>query len=300
MHATMNHPQPGVFSLGTRSHHHLQFDLIGDGTGLLDAIGNLREAATAVVGVNVVVGFSRRAWSLVYPQHPPIDLVDFEPIAGGDGFTIPAAQHDVWLWLHGAGPDSVFNVVRAAAQVFKGIAELSAEQPSFAYQASQDLTGFEDGTENPPLDEALQATTISTGACQGGSIALVQRWVHDLDGFEALEMSEREHVIGRTFYGSLELDADSRPLDSHVARVVIEDDDGHELQVFRRSTAFGGMAEHGLMFVAFGADLQRMRRMLRRMAGVEDGHRDRLTRYSTPVASAWYVVPPVELLRPNR
>jgi len=50
------------------------------------------------------------------------------------------------------------------------------------------------------------------------------------------------------------------------------------------------------MFVAFSADRARLERMLRRMAGVEDGVRDRLTEFSTPTASAWYVVPPIELL----
>jgi putative iron-dependent peroxidase len=293
----VNHPQPGIFALGTRSHHHLQFHLTGDANKLLAAVGGLRDAASAMVGVNVVVGFSPRAWAQAGPQHLPDDLVDFEPIVAADGFTIPSGQHDLWIWLHGAGPDSVFNVARQAARHLDGIAALADEQPSFAYQASQDLTGFEDGTENPSLDEALEATTIPTGsACQGGSIALLQRWVHDLDGFEALELADREQVIGRTYYGSSELEPERQPPDSHVSRVVIEDDQGEELQVFRRSTAYGGAAEHGLIFVAFSPDRARLERMLRRMAGLEDGLRDRLTRYSTPTSSAWYLVPPVELL----
>jgi hypothetical protein len=33
------------------------------------------------------------------------------------------------------------------------------------------------------------------------------------------------------------------------------------------------------------------------MAGGEDGVRDRLTEFSTPVASAWYFAPPIDLLR---
>jgi putative iron-dependent peroxidase len=103
-------------------------------------------------------------------------------------------------------------------------------------------------------------------------------------------------VIGRTLFGSEELEP-SVP-DSHVGRVVIEDDNGEELEIFRRSTAFGGVLEHGLMFVAFSADRARLERMLRRMAGAEDGIRDRLTHFSTPVASAWYVAPPLEELRP--
>jgi len=249
------------------------------------------------MGVNLVVGFGRRVWSRVAPDEVPADLADFEEIVGSDGFRIPAAQHDLWIWLHGGGPDSVFNLGRMAARELASCAALAAEQPSFAYQASQDLTGFEDGTENPPPDEAISVATIADPApCAGGSIALLQRWVHDLDGFEALEVAERERVIGRTLQGSVELDEARQSPRSHVSRVVIEDEAGVELAVFRRSTAFGGIAEHGLMFVAFSADRDRLERMLIRMAGVEDGQRDRLTDFSTPTASAWYVVPPIGLV----
>jgi len=291
-------PQPGIFALGTRSHHHLQFDVGGNVDGLIPAVERIREAATTVAGVNVVVGFGHRVWSQLAGDESPADLVDFEAIDGGGGFTIPATQHDLWLWLHSAGPDSVFNIARLAALELKDCASVVAEQPAFTYQASQDLTGFEDGTENPPLDEAPSLATVPEGQPgAGGSIALVQRWVHDLDGIEALELSDREQVIGRTLHGSVELEDDVKSPRAHISRVVIEDDDGEELEVFRRSVAYGGVKEHGLMFVAFSTDRARLQTMLERMAGVGDGVRDRLTEFSTPVESAWYYTPPVDLLR---
>jgi putative iron-dependent peroxidase len=291
-------PQPGIFALGTRTHHHLELDLVGDPGRLLEAVHGVREAATTVRGVNLVFGFGRRAWSAVAPDHVPPDLVDFEEVAGVDGFGFPATQHDVWVWLHAGGPDAVFDVARLAAMGLAGIAEVVTERAAFTYQASQDLTGFEDGTENPPLDEAPQLATLPDGSPgAGGSIALVQRWVHDLDGFEALELEERECVFGRTLHGSEELDEERSGPRAHIRRVVIEDDGGEELEVFRRSTAYGGVQEHGLMFVAFSADRARLQRMLERMAGHEDGVRDRLTDFSTPVSGAWYFAPPIDLLR---
>jgi putative iron-dependent peroxidase len=51
------------------------------------------------------------------------------------------------------------------------------------------------------------------------------------------------------------------------------------------------------MFGGFSADQQRLARMLRRMAGAEDGIRDALTHYATAISGAYYVVPPVEVLR---
>jgi putative iron-dependent peroxidase len=291
-------PQPGTFALGTRAHHHLEFEVFGDPHEVAPAVHRIREAATTIAGVNVVVGFGHRTWAEVAPDHVPVDLVGFEPVRGPDGFEMPATQHDVWLWLHAHGPDNVFDIARLAARELGGCAQVVCEQPSFTYQSSQDLTGFEDGTENPPVDEAPAVATIPAGRpCAGGSIVLLQRWVHDLDGFEALELADRELVFGRTLQGSVELDATRQSPRAHISRVVIEDDEGEELQVFRRSTAFGGVQEHGLMFLAFSADRARVQRMLERMAGIGDGVRDRLTEFSTPVTGAWYVTPPLDVLR---
>lgn len=290
-------PQPGIFALGTRTHHHLELEVTGDPMAVVPAVLRIREAATTVAGVNLVVGFGHRTWSEVAPQHMPSDLVGFETVEGVEGFVHEGRQHDLWLWLHGHGPDSVFDIARVAHRQLQGIAEVVCEQPAFTYQASQDLTGFEDGTENPTVDEAYQVATIGEGRCEGGSIVLVQRWVHDLEGFDDLEATDKELVIGRTLHGSEELAEEQRGPRAHISRVVIEDDQGEELEVFRRSTAFGGVQEHGLMFVAFSADRARLQTMLERMAGLEDGVRDRLTDFSRPVASAWYVTPPIEVLR---
>lgn len=290
-------PQPGVFALGTRSHHHLEFEVTGDPDVVVDAIKRIREAVTTVSGVNLVVGFGPSLWAQLAPDQVPDGLTDFTPIAGPDGEVFPATQHDLWLWLHASGPDVVFQSARLAALALADCATVVLEQPCFTYMASQDLTGFEDGTENPPLLEALTLVTIPDdrpGA--GGSVVLVQRWVHDLDSFEALPVPDREQVFGRTLLGSQELPDDVRPPSSHISRVAIEDDTGEELEVFRRSTAYGGVMEHGLMFVAFSADRARVQRMLQRMAGVEDGVRDRLLDFSTPTTGAWYVTPSVEHL----
>ncbi|HET9091458.1 MAG TPA: Dyp-type peroxidase [Acidimicrobiales bacterium] len=297
----MAHAQPGIFALGTRSHHHLEFDVTRRGPEVLAAVAEACEAADAVAGVNLVVGFGARLWSEIAPGQVPGDFGDFEPVEGPDGFVMPATQHDLWVWLHGAGPDAVFDVARASATTLSAVATVAAEHPCFAYLSSQDLTGFEDGTENPPVHEAVRVATIPDGEpCAGGSVVLLQRWVHDLDRFDTLPLEERERVFGRTLQGSVELDEAHQVPDSHVSRVVIEDANGEELEVFRRSSAFGGVIEHGLVFVALSRDRARLRTMLDRMAGRGDGLRDRLTRFSRPTSGAWYLAPPVELLTGGR
>ncbi len=290
-------PQPGIFSVGTRSHHHVEFDLTGDVADLGARVRRIKAGIDTVTGVNLVVGFGPRVCAGLASADQPADFTAFEEVVGADGFTMPATQHDLWLWAHGNGADNVLDVVLAAAAELEGVASLAAEQVSFVYRSNQDMTGFEDGTENPPIDEAAEVASIPAGQpAAGGNIVLVQRWVHDLNGFGRLTGEEQEGVFGRTLVGSVELDDETQNPRSHVSRVVVEDAEGEELEVFRRSTAFGGVGEQGLVFVAFSRDQARVQTMLERMAGSGDGVRDRLTEFSTPTTGAWYFAPSVEAL----
>ena len=290
-------PQPGIFAVGTRSNHHLQLDIApgADPHALLAALRDIREQATTVMGVNLVIGYGSDLCRQLAPACLPEGVAPFETITGVDGATIPAAQHDLWIWLHSFGPDSVFVLARHAEAALRGLATVAVEQPSFTYQASQDLTGFEDGTENPPVDEAVSLVTVPEGRPgAGSSVVLLQRWVHDLEAFEALTYDAKDQVIGRDLDTGDELDERVRSPRAHISRVTIDDPDGNELEVFRRSTAFGGVLEHGLVFVAFSPDVDRLATMLHRMVGADDGLRDHLTDISRCEASAWYVAPPVE------
>jgi putative iron-dependent peroxidase len=61
-------------------------------------------------------------------------------------------------------------------------------------------------------------------------------------------------VIGRTKADSIEIDEDIQPADSHVARTSIEDQNGDDLEIFRRNVPYGTVTEHGTMFVGFTSD----------------------------------------------
>ncbi len=292
--------QSGILAFGTRAHHYLEFDLI-DGAANADASAaaisaassGLTEARAATAGANIVVGFRSSVWasSGATTGAPPAGLGDFETLTGPDGFSMPSGQHDVWVWVSAAGPDDALDAARAVAAALAPCARLAAEQSAFTYHDSRDLSGFIDGTENPPVVESPGIITVPD---TGGTIVFVQRWVHDLAALHAHPLHEQERIIGRTKADSVELDDDARPESAHISRVAIEDD-GEELEVVRRSTPFGGVAENGLVFVAFTRDRDRIDRMLRRMVGL-DGPRDALTAWSTPISAAYYYVPPAEAL----
>lgn len=286
--------QPGILALGVRSHHYLEFNLTGPVAPerLREIAGaGLQESRVTTGGVNVVVGFRKVLWDLVGTT--PADLADFEAVAGPDGFTMPAAQHDVWVWVSGASTDGVFDTARAVAAAFSPIATLVEDRAGFTYHDSRDLSGFVDGTENPPVTEAAEVIAVPDGSPgAGGTIAFVQRWIHDLETFHAHDVAEQERIIGRTKATDEELDDDIKPPSAHISRVVIEED-GEELEVFRRSTPYGTAAECGLMFVAFTRDRRRIDLMLHNMVGA-DGIRDAITHWSTPVSGGYYYVPPAE------
>jgi putative iron-dependent peroxidase len=260
------------------------------------AIARIGDLSAMVFGVSVVVGYAADVWERLSPgTAPPLDR--FTRRVGADGHQLPAGQHDLWFFLQASAPDAVFDAARLVEREPRGVAMVVEEWPAFTYLKSRDMTGFEDGTENPPLSELPEVALVPAGRPgEGGSVVLLQRWAHDLDGFAELPVEEQEQVIGRTLLDSREIPDESRSPRAHISRVVIEDDAGEELEVFRRSSAYGGVLEHGLVFVAFSADQQRLSRMLDRMLGVDDGIRDRLTDFSHAVASAWYFAPPLDAL----
>lgn len=292
--ATARHPQPGIFALGTPWHYHLQLDCDHDEPAAVGAaVAALREPEVAG-GVNLVVAFGPRLWRHLAPEDTPADLADFTAIDGAHH--APATQHDLYVWVHGPAYDAVFDSARGAVAALAPVATLATEQPSFVYRDSRDLTGFIDGTENPDVLEGPEVAVVGEGPGAGGSFVILQRWVHHLQDFAALSEADQEAVIGRTKPDSVELDESVMPPTSHVARVVIEED-GEELEIFRRSTAYGNLSEQGLQFIAFSADPGRFDKMLARMFGTSgDGLHDRLTDFSTPVTGAYYFAPSVEAL----
>jgi len=291
----MARPQPGIFAQGTRSHYHLEFDLRPDvdDQAIVAALRGLREPAVTSGGSNIVVGFGPALWRRLRPDDAPANLEPFTAIIG-EGRRAPATQHDLWVWTHGTGEDVELDVARGVTAVLAPAAVLAAEQPCFVYQDSRDLSGFVDGTENPPVEEALDVALVPDGEVgEGGAFVITQRWVHDLGLFHSWSQDDQERAIGRTKSDSVELD--DKPDTAHISRVVIEED-GEELEIYRRSTPYGTVSELGLYFVAFSADPSRFDKMLARMFGLADGVTDRLTDFTHPVSGSYYFAPSLDAL----
>jgi len=298
----VDRPQYGIFTEGTRSHHHLEFSL-RDGVSTDDlraAILGTRLAADddrAAGGVTVVVGFGPDLWARLSGSADPI-----RPFPGyrsvDETFEAPSTQRDGWVWVHGATTDDVIDVVRPVVRAWAPVADVALDQTGFVYHDSRDLTGFVDGTANPRVEEAPLVAAVPDGHVgAGGCCAMTMRFRHDLEAFDRLEISEQEQVFGRTKLTSDELPADRKPVDAHISRVEVDDDAGEELRVYRRSVPWATGADQGLYFVAFGADVERFDLQLRHQYGlVDDGVTDRLLRFTTPSSGSFWYCPSVEEL----
>lgn len=196
----MHVAQSGIFALGTGSHSYLEFDLHGHGDplALVQRIANLEEPRMTTGGVNLVVGFRPSLWARVAPEKMPAGVTDFErDVRGVDGYTMPATQHDLWLWVAGHAYHTVFDVTREAIAALAPVARLAAEVAGWTYKESRDLTGFIDGTENPPLSEAVEVALLPYGSPgAGGSVVLVQKWMHDALPSMPLRLRNKRRLSG--------------------------------------------------------------------------------------------------------
>ncbi len=285
----MTSPQTGMFALGTTSHAYLELDLRSgiDAQAAVAHVAALREPRTTIGGVNLVAGFRPELWAAVAPGKAPTRATGFNaPRVGADGYTLPATQHDIVIWLTGAAYDVVFDVSRDVVTDLAEHASLAHEVVGWPYHRDLDLTGFIDGTENPPLLDAMRAAVVPEGSPGAGSaMLLLQQWEHDAEAWARLPIVEQEAIIGRRKSDSIELDP--RPEDSHVART----DQETFGTIFRRNIPYGDVERHGTIFVGFAADQGILARMLDSMIGRGDGVRDALTRFTRPVTGAYYVVP---------
>lgn len=290
----MRTAQNGIFALGNPSHAYLEFDLLAGKTGteLVEAVKAFTEPRTTGSGVNLVVGFRPELWREVAPDDAPAGVSGFNiELVGIEGFTMPATQHDLVLWLTAGEYDAIFDLTRDAIAALKDVAKIADETSSWPYRGNKDLTGFIDGTENPKLTEAPEVALIAEGKPgAGGSVLLLQKWPHDAAKWEALPVKEQEAVIGRTKADSIELD--DKPADAHAAKT----DQAVFGKILRRNMPYGTFSNHGTMFVGFSAEQSILQRMLESMAGLIGGQRDALTNYSKPVTGAYYFVPAIECL----
>jgi porphyrinogen peroxidase len=175
------------------------------------------------------------------------------------------------------------------------------EVHGFRYFDNRDVIGFVDGTENPRGAAAATAVVIGDedAAFAGGSYVIVQKYVHDMAGWNALPTQEQENIIGREKLSDIELTDEVKPSYAHNALTTILDENGEEVQIMRDNMPFGapGSDEYGTYFIGYSRSPDPTEQMLRNMfIGSPEGNYDRLLDFSVAVTGCLFFVPSQPML----
>ena len=201
--------------------------------------------------------------------------------------------------------DFVANVCLEAASIIsaklQGAVFAIDEVQGFRYYDGRAIIGFVDGTENPEDEARLASATIGDedAAFKGGSYAFVQKYLHDMNAWNALSTEEQEKAIGRRKFNDVELADDEKPENAHNAVTNIEDADGNELKIVRANMPFANPAkgEFGTYFIGYAGRFSTTRKMLENMfVGEPAGNTDRLLDFSTAATGTLFFVPPATML----
>lgn len=286
--------QPGILDPIPPVARFVLFDLAGPGVDAAAVKQALTRLTPLVNGSDVVVGIGPSLVQALGAEIP--NLHEFPDFSRGD-VLVPATPGTLWCWLRGCDLGDLLHVTRKVQKALAPAFVVRDAVDGFRHAYKEgghghDLTGFEDGTENPVGDAALEAAFAhGLGAgVDGSSYVAVQQWRHDLDAFEALGDREKDDHFGRRLSDNEELE--DAPETAHVKRTAQESFEPPAF-VLRRSMPWMAGMQAGLMFVAFGKSHQAFEQQMRRMAGHDDGIVDAMFSISSPVNGAYFWCPPM-------
>lgn len=272
-------------------------ETLSDLTGLQRAVGF---RASQDGRLSVVVGIGSAAWDRLFAGPRPVELHTFREVAGARHRAV-STPGDLLFHIRAARLDLCFALAAEIMERLRGVVTTRDEVHGFKYFDVRDLLGFVDGTENPtgPAADAAVLIGDEDPPFSGGSYVIVQKYLHDLQAWNALPVEAQELVIGRRKLSDVELDDAVKPADSHVALTTIEDPDGTKHEILRDNMPFGsvGDGEFGTYFIGYARTPAVTERMLERMfLGDPPASHDRILDFSTPVTGSLFHVPTSDFL----
>jgi len=282
----MGSPQPGILAPVPPLARYLTFSLAPEANPrqVLASLCQLVDGEVIVLGLghSLILSLGAKLSGLRdFPRHV------------GPGFAVPSTPAALWCWLRGGDRGELVHVSRRVQRLLSPVFQLDEVIDAFRYDIGRDLTGYEDGTENPEGEEAVAAAVVAGGEREldGSSFVAVQQWVHQLAHFQALPGEEQDFIIGRRKSDNVEID--DAPSSAHVKRTAQESFDP-EAFVLRRSMPWADADGEGLVFTAFGKSFEAFEALLNRMVGAEDGIPDALFRFTRPVSGRYFWCPPLK------
>ncbi len=284
--ATLN---PGVDNRATLR------SFCGDLSALLRAV----EFRDLEGGLSCVMGFGSDAWDRLFGQPRPAELHPFREICAEARHAV-STPGDLLFHIRAKRMDLCFELAtQFMARIGNAVSPVD-EVHGFRYFDDRDLLGFVDGTENPRGEAAIDAVLIGAedAAFAGGSYVIVQKYLHDLDAWNALSTEAQERIIGRTKLSDIELDDSVKPTSAHNALTTIVEN-GKEIKILRDNMPFGqpGHGEFGTYFIGYSRSPRTIEQMLENMfIGKPPGNYDRLLDFSRAVTGNLFFVPSATFL----
>src|SRR5438132_10262173 len=249
--------------------------------------------------LSCVLGFGSEAWDRLFGQPRPAELHKFHEIRAGERHAV-STPGDMLFHILAQRMDLCFELAtHIMARLGSAVSPVD-EVHGFRYFDSRELIGFVDGTENPKGQAAIEATLIGDEDPRfaAGSYVIVQKYLHDLTGWNALPTEEQERIVGRTKLSDIELDDSVKPTFAHNALTKITKD-GAEIKILRDNMPFGQAArgEFGTYFIGYSRSPRTIEEMLQNMfVGNPPGNYDRLLDFSRAVTGNLFFVPSATFL----
>jgi porphyrinogen peroxidase len=267
----------------------------GDLSGIFRAV----EYRNIEAGLSCILGIGSDAWDRLFGQPRPAELHPFREIRAGARHAV-STPGDLLFHIRARHMDLCFELATQIMTRIGNAVEPVDEVHGFKNFDDRDLVGFVDGTENPRGEAIADATLIEEedAAFTGGSYVMVQKYLHDMNGWNALSTEAQEKIIGRKKLSDIELDASVKPTCSHSSLTTIAEN-GKEMKILRDNMPFGSAAqgEFGTYFIGYCRTPRTLEQMLENMfVGRPPGNYDRLLDYSRAVTGNLFFAPSATFL----
>ena len=235
------------------------------------------------------MGFGSETWDRLFGKPRPAELHKFREIRAGERHAV-STPGDMLFHIRAQRMDLCFELeTQIMARLGPAISPVDEVQ-GFRYFDSRDLIGFVDGTENPKGQDAVDATLIADEDPMfvAGSYVIIQKYLHDLAGWNMLPTEKQEKIVGRTKLNDVELDDKVKIIKN-----------GKEIKILRDNMAFGhaGQKEFGTYFIGYSRSPRTIEEMLQNMfVGKPPGNYDRLLDFSRAVTGNLFFVPSATFL----
>jgi porphyrinogen peroxidase len=249
--------------------------------------------------LSCALGFGSEAWDRLFGPPRPAELHPFREIRAGVRHAV-STPGDLLFHIRAKRMDLCFELATQFMARIGNAVSPADEVHGFRYFDDRDVIGFVDGTENPRGTAATDAVLVGDedAAFAGSSYVIVQKYLHDLDAWNALPTETQERIIGRTKLSDIELDDSVKPTSAHNALTTIVEN-GKEIKILRDNMPFGRPAhgEFGTYFIGYSRSPRTIEQMLENMfVGRPPGNYDRLLDFSRAVTGNLFFVPTATFL----